>query len=433
MLKKFFTFIKNPTTKNIFVNTLGNYLNIFFTAFFAFLLVRLMNPIEYGTLSILLGVAYVLANILDLGISASIYSFLPEFYEKKSNRLFSFLKTTFFYQSFFATIVVIFLFIFFPYLDKVFFKTYAPWWELYLTVFSVIFLIWQNYALNSLIAIKKVFQAQFFLNFSNLLKIIFIFALIFTKTVSIAMTIFIFGILGPVVFFFLLFLQKRNIIYKIFKAPIRKEEFKFSYTLTYFLASQFFNLGTRMDLFLLSFYFPKSEILGFYGLSTKIILTLFAAVSSVTQVLSPDFSKVKKYADIKYLLKKSFLYLLIPTALFFLLFITPKEVFQIAFTKKFIQTTEVTHLLSIAYLIYPLLNIPLLFFLYTTKKPQYLLIANVIFFLTISASCTLLIPKFNFYAGPLSVFLALFLSGVYLLFKFIKIFKAYSKSTLKVV
>ncbi|MFN4212913.1 MAG: lipopolysaccharide biosynthesis protein, partial [Microgenomates group bacterium] len=306
---------------------------------------------------------------------------------------------------------------------KIFFKTFAPWWELYLTVFSVIFLIWQNYALNSLIAIKKVFQAQVFLNLSNLLKTIFIFVLIFTKTANIAMILFVFGIFGPAVFFFFLFWQKRNVVYKIVKAPIRGEEFKFSYTLTYFLASQFFNLGTRMDLFLLSFYFPKTAVLGYYGLSTKIILTLFAAVSSVTQVLSPDFSKIKKYSDLKTLFKKSLLFLSIPTLLFFLLFLTPKEIFQIAFTEKFTKTVQITHLLSLAYLIYPILNIPLLFFLYTEKKPKFILIANTVFFITISLSCFYLIPKLNFYAGPLSVFLALFLSGVYLFYKFIKIIK----------
>ena len=41
------------------------------------------------------------------------------------------------------------------------------------------------------------------------------------------------------------------------KAKIAKEEFRFNYTFTYFIASQFYNLGMRMDLFLLSYFLSK--------------------------------------------------------------------------------------------------------------------------------------------------------------------------------
>jgi O-antigen/teichoic acid export membrane protein len=418
MVKKLFQFIKHPTSTQIIINTIGNYLNVFFTAFFAFLLVRIMNPVEYGTLSVLLGIAYVLANILDFGVSASIYSYLPSLLEKKTEKLFSFLKTTFFYQTIFASLVILFLLFTFPTLDKIFFKTQAPWWELYLTTFSVFFLIWQNYAANSLLAAKRVFQANLYLNLSNLFKTIFIFILIFLKKINITTIIFSFGILGPIIYFLLLLFEKKHIILKIAKASVKKEEFKFGFTLTYFFASQFFNLGSRMDLFLLSFYFPKSALVGYYGLSTKIILTLFAAVSSITQVLSPDFAKIKTKEELKILLKKSFIYLLIPTGLFFLLFLTPKEIFQIAFTKKFILSTDITHALSLAYIIYPSLNIPILYFLYTIKMPKQVLISHLLFFIFVTFFCYTLIPKFNAFAGPFSIFLSLLISGGYLFFIF---------------
>ena len=95
MIKRLFDFIKKPTSKNIIVNTIGNYLNVVFIAFFAFLLVRIMQPSEYGVLSVLLGIAYVLANILDFGTTASIYSYLPVMIEKKHKNIYIFLKTIF--------------------------------------------------------------------------------------------------------------------------------------------------------------------------------------------------------------------------------------------------------------------------------------------------------------------------------------------------
>lgn len=420
MITRIIHFIKRPTSIQIIVNTIGNYLNVTFTAFFAFLLVRILNPINYGVLSILLGIAYVLANILDFGISATIYSYLPTLYQKDNNKLYRFLKTTFTFQTIFASVIIILLFIFFPTLDKLFFKTGAPWWELYLTTFSVLFLIWQNYAMNSLLATKKIFQANLFLNLSNLIKTIVIFLLLYLQLISIASIIFVFGILGPVIFFLFLFFDKKHVFYQIIKAPVKKEEFRFGFTLTFFFASQFFNLGTRMDLFLLSFYFPKTAMLGYYGLASKIILTLFASVSSITQVLSPEYAKLTDKKELSPLLKKSFFYLLIPTGLFFLLFLTPEIVFKIAFTQKYVMAVPIIHGLALAYILYPILNIPYLFFLYTEKKPSYLLVSNIIFFLTVTFGCLILIPKYQAYGAIFSIFISLLICAIYLIYQFIK-------------
>ena len=66
MLSRFTRFLKRPTSIHIATNTVGNYINIGFTALFALILVRTMTPVEYGVLSVLLGISYVLANVLTL-------------------------------------------------------------------------------------------------------------------------------------------------------------------------------------------------------------------------------------------------------------------------------------------------------------------------------------------------------------------------------
>jgi O-antigen/teichoic acid export membrane protein len=400
MLQKILDFIKKPTSRNIIINTIGNYLNVFFVAFFAFLLVRIMHPSDYGVLSVLLGVAYVLANILDFGTTASIYSYLPLMIEKRHKNLYIFLKTIFFYQTTFSLIVISFLFIFFPYLDKIFFKTGAPWWELYITTFSVLFLIWQNYAINSLNAAKQFLKANLFLNLSNTIKTAVIVVFIPLKFITVGSIIFTFGILGPAVFFVLLFFEKKHIFIKILKAPIVKEEFRFAYTVTYFIASQFFNLAQRMDLFLLSYFFSKSPEVGYYGLSQKIILTVMASVASITQVLSPNFSKIKTKEEVIKEFKHGFLYLLIPAFLFIALYFTPNQVFYLFFTKTFAKTAAITKALSLPFIIYAFLNLPFLFLLYTVKKPRVILLANVIFFLIITFGCFYMIPKYGVFGPP---------------------------------
>src|SRR4030042_385643 len=106
MPQRILNFIKKPTSKQVIINIIGNYLNVFFTALFALILVRILSPSQYGVLSVLLSIAYVLANVLDFGVSATIYSYLPPMIEQKAANLYRFLKSTFFYQTLFSAIYI---------------------------------------------------------------------------------------------------------------------------------------------------------------------------------------------------------------------------------------------------------------------------------------------------------------------------------------
>lgn len=394
-----------PRFKDVFINTIGNYLNIFFTALFALILVRILSPSEYGVLSVLLGIAYVLANVLDFGTTATIYSYLPPLYENRTDQLYRFIKSTFYYQSIFSAVVLGILFITFPYLDTVFFKTGAPAWELYLTAFSVLFLIWQNFVMNIMFAAKKFLSANIYQNVSNLIKTLIIFFLTASHMVNVGSIVFVFGIVGPAIFFLLLLWEKKDLVYVLAKAEVKREEFRFGYTLTYFIGSQFLNLGQRMDLFLLSYYLMKSSV-GYYGLSQKIILTIITTTVSITQVLSPSFSRINQKKNVYKEMKHGFYYLLLPSGLFLTLFLLPNEVFYLFFTHNFAQTAAITKALSLPYILSALGSLPLLFLLYSVKKPIYILWANFAFFVVITVGCYVLIPIKGAFGPPIAVGLA---------------------------
>ncbi|MBI3366863.1 oligosaccharide flippase family protein [Candidatus Roizmanbacteria bacterium] len=419
MLEKLLLFLKKPTSRDVLINTFGNYLNVFFTALFALILVRILTPPQYGVLSVLLGIAYVLSNVLDFGTTATIYSYLPPMMEKKTANLYRFIKSMFFYQSLFSLLIIAALFITFPYLDRVFFKTRAPIWELYLTSFSVLFLIWQNFVNNILFAAKKFFKANLYNNLANVLKTLIILFMVFTKTVGVGSIIFVFGIIGPIIFFFLLFLEKKDLIFILLKSEVRRDEFRFGYTLTYFIASQFFNLGLRMDLFLLSYYLSKAEV-GYYGLAQKIILTVSTTIISITQVLSPRFSQIKYKHEVSRLLKIALGYMLFPTGIFVILYFVPTHVFDLFFTVKFVRTAAITRALSLPFIFYALGSVPMLFLLYTIKKPLYILISNIIFFVVLTFGSYLLIPTKGVFGPPVAIFAALFLATSFQVFAVIK-------------
>lgn len=402
------------TSKNIIINSLGNYLNVFFISLFALLLVRIMGPVQYGVLSVLLGIAYVLANILDLGTTATIYSRVPVLQEKNRQKLYHFLKSTFLYQAIFSITIIILLIFTFPFLDEVFFKTQAPSWELNLTAISVLFFIWQNFILNILSAAKKFFEANLYLNLANLGKTALLGFLILINKVTVGTVIFTFGIVGPLIFFFLTIIKRRQTLVNFLQARFQRKEVHMRYTLIYFIASQFFNLASRIDLFLLSYFGFKSEV-GYYGLSQKIILTVLASVVSITQVLSPSFSKVKTKKEIKSLVKRGAVYLLIPTGLFLALVFIPNGLFNLVFTLKFAQTAVITKKLSLSYILYPLANLPLLYLLYSLRKPVYILITNLLLFFIITLGSYILIPRYGVFGPPYAIFTAFALATGFLI------------------
>lgn len=402
MLKKLIHFLKHPTSKDVITNTLGNYLNVFFTAFFALVLVRILNPAEYGVLSVLLGIAYVLSNILDFGTTATIYSYLPALMDDKRENLFRFIKSTFYYQSVFAVIVVIGLFLLFPFLDTVFFKTEAPVSTLYLTASTVMLFIWQNFITNILFAAKKFLKANIYLNLSNAVKAIIILVMAATHTVTIGGIIFVFGIVGPLLFFIFAFANRKDQLTEVMKAEVKREEFRFGYTMTYFVASQFYNLGTRMDLFLLSYFGLKGEV-GYYGLAQKIILTIITTIVSITQVLSPLFSHTQTKRELVIHFRKALYYMLLPCGLFVGLFLTPDFIFRTFFTEKFVHAAQITRVLALPYILNALSSIPMLFLLYSVKKPKYILMSNILFFVCVTGGSYFLIPKYGMFGPPYAI------------------------------
>lgn len=405
MSKKLIEFIKHPTSLNVIINTFGNYLNVFFSLFFILILARIFSKPELGVYNVLFGLAYVLSNVLEFGTTATIYSSIPNLLTEKKDDLYRFIKSTFYYQTILALIVIVILMVSFPYLDRIFFKTDAPNWVLYLTAASILCFIWQNFITNILFAAKKFVHANIYINASNLLKIIIVGVMMMTNTITVGSIIFLFGVVGPFIFFVFLFLQKKDLIFVLLKADVRMDTFKFDYAFKYFIASQFYNLGLRMDLFLLSYYGLKAEA-GEYGLAQKIILSILTIVISITQVISPGFSTAKTKAEVKNQFKTAFLYLLIPSAIFVALYLTPEFLFNLVFTKDMQQITEISHRLSLPFILASLGSAPMLFLLYTVRKPMYIVYSNILFFLIISIGSYIVIPVSGVFGPPVAITIA---------------------------
>jgi len=141
-------------------------------------------------------------------------------------------------------------------------------------------------------------------------------------------------------------------------------------------------------------------------------------VNSITQVLSPQFSKIETKKEIVSLLKKGLLYMGIPTAVFIAAILTPTNIYTLVFTSKFVKSASITRMLSGAFLLYAVTAVPALFFLYTIKKPLHLLWMNTIFLITVAIGCFLFIQKYGVFGPPLAFIIAFAMVFLYILIFF---------------
>lgn len=409
LLQRIPTLLASKTGRLIIINTAGTYLNVAFALIFVLLMTRTLERVEYGAMTVLLNISYILANIMEFGTTATIYSQIPALHQTKEtyHDLLSFIKTTLSYQTILSLIVVLLLIVAFPTLDARFFKTNSHISILVVTAFSVLCFVWQNTIMNMFFAVKKFAEANIWLNVSNVVKTGIILLMLPFGFVNTGSVIFVFGIVGPAIFVAISsWRYRKNIKTMLLVSKISRSHIKIEYTLTNFIAQQFFNLGMRMDLFILSFYGLRVQVAD-YGLSQKIILTIISTVVSITQVLSPRYAVLKDKLQAKSELKHSLLYLTLPTLCFALLLIVPESLFTLVFTDKFVETPLFTRLLGAVFIIFSLGQVFALFHLYTFKKPHILLWTNIVFFIIMTIGCLTLIPIWGAVAAPIVLAFAL--------------------------
>lgn len=400
-MRQLLDFARRPTSVNIVVNTGGSVLNVLFGAFIHFLLFRIMNPIEYGVLSIWLSITYVMAAMLDFGTTAAIYGYLPPLLSERKNELYNFLKSLLVYQAVLGAVSAIVLLFVFPIADTVFFKTHAPHSLIFVTILAIVIFIVQNFTINILYASRDFLRANIFINTANLLKVLLLLLLVPLNRTDTTTIFSVITIGGAVLFFIPVILTRGSIVAKVWRATLTRRAIKLRYTFTYLLATQIFNLGQRMDLFLLSYFGLKADA-GYYAASQKILLSIASAIISVTQVLSPQFAHIKTRKEFRNIARQSILYLSVPAFIFALLIITPQSIFD-SYLEKFARASTLARQLAPAFIIYAFANFPLLFLLYTVKKPTAILIANITFFATMSLGSFFLIPTYHLSAIPFVV------------------------------
>ena len=281
------------------------------------------------------------------------------------------------------------------------------------------FFIWQNFVRDVLNAAGKFLHINVALNISNALKVVILMWLAYKGILGITQALIVLGIIGPSIVFVYVLYRRRWVFRAMLSAKKSRSDIRIQYTLMFFAATQIFQLATRADLFLVSYFLTRPEV-GFYGLSQRIILAVITSSDSITQVMSPQFAKIKTQGEVVKMLKHSFAYMLIPSAMFLGGLVLPSVVYEFVFGSGYAPSTLLTRVLSIAYLPYSFLAAALLFFLYTIKKPVYLLITNILFFVIIVSLNLVWIPQLGLFGPALTYGIAFITVSAYVGYVFIK-------------
>jgi O-antigen/teichoic acid export membrane protein len=412
-------------SKNVLINAGGAYLNIAFATFYTIFLARSFDRVEFGVLSVLLVFSYVLANVFNFGMPASIYAHLPEIAHDPKKAV-KFLKSNLLLLVVLAITSLSIIFMASSFLDTHIFKLKAPPVYYALALTGTFFYIIQNFARDALNAIGDFLHINIAQNISNMVKTALLVFLALSHRLTIGNALFIMGVLGPAVVFAIIIYERKWIIRSLFDSEIARSSIKLGYTTQYFIASQLFALASRVDLFMVAYFLTPGDK-GDYALAQRIVLAIVTTTDSITQVFSPQFAKVHSQNDVFSLLKKAFLYVLLPTALFIGVSIAPTYLYTLFFTGKFLFSFPVTRLLSLAYIPYNFAAILLLFFLYSIKKPVHVLISNLILVIILVVGDFFLVPKLGLYAPPLVSFIAFVSILIYLLLALLHYFKKSSK------
>lgn len=399
-------------SKDIIINAGGAYLNIGFATFYTIFLARTFDRVEFGVLSVLLVFSYVLANIFNFGMPAAIYAHIPKIAHDHTKAV-QFLKSNVILLIILAILSLGVIFLISPYLDAHIFKLNAPLLYYGLALMGTFFYIIQNFVRDSINAVGDFLHINIAQNISNAVKTALLIVASLNHSLTIENALFIMGIIGPAIVFAIVLFERRWIVRSFINSEITRSAIKLGYTTQYFIASQLFALASRIDLFMVAYFLMPGDK-GDYALAQRVVLAIVTTTDSISQVLSPQFAKVHSRHEILTLFKKSFIFVLLPTALFVAAMVVPTFLYSLFFTDKFILSFPITRLLSFAYIPYNFAAILLLYFLYTIKKPIHVIYSNFILVVILIIGDYVLIPRLGLYGPPIASFIAFMTVLVYL-------------------
>ena len=406
MVKKIVSFVfdlgLSKTARSLYWVFSGNGILIVLTFFTTILIANSLTKAENGIFLALLTLANLLSDLGEAGLGSSLSSFIPglllESNETNKQEAQKYLATAFKLELIIGLILGSILAVLSVPISKWLFASTQPI-NVFITALITFILVLFGFSIFALSAFKKFREVSVVNIFYSLVRLglLVVALLVFKVSLLLILLVYLIAFTSGWVYS-LLFLKTNFLFAKASKSHTNKL-LKFSS----FLAIQklFISISSRLDLLMLV---PLSNAVeaGVYGIAQRFSLVYPLVISSLGQVLAPQFAEFGKGRHALQFLKKAgiIIGLLLISELLFYIFAKPLIVFLIP---KYVEAITVFQALLIATTGFIIATPFVSFIIYTLKKPYITTISSFIQLVVIFISNLYFIPRYGRMAPAIGI------------------------------
>ena len=401
MISKIKRLIFSDTSKDTLVSLVGNGLVALSGTLFTILVARGMTPPQFGTLSALLALAFLLSSLGDLGISSALINFIPKLKSERN----TIVSLSFVVQSAVAIILIIVF-----YIGSFWHEVLVPGSTNYLFFITSLvsaFAVISGFAKNLLKAERKFVYASIIQVLESVVKLIPVGILYFYFSLSINDVLL--SVLSAIILasIFALYKEFKNITIVFPKYYFKKI---FHFTKWVAIMRGFSVAISRVDVILLNALGTNHQA-GIYAAASRITMLFALLVSSLGSVVAPRFSSFNKRKQVTSYIKKISLLIGGVSILMVLSILLSPLIVNTVFGSQYAAAIPVFRYLTLAmipFLLSIITTNPLIYFF---NKPNFTALATAIQVGLLVVIEVILIPTM----GPMAPTIALAVSNTVVL------------------
>lgn len=395
-------FLTSYTAKNTYIVLFGNSLSLIFALIYTVIAYRLLSYSDFGYLSALWYFLLLVSDVADLGIGTSLSRFLPALADNQ-NKLLSFVKTAFLFQSIFAGLLSLLFFSFSNKISSILFHRVDLAYLVQIICIGIFAAILSNFFLYVLSAQQK-FLLSSILSVANgffrvsFLSLLYLFSFLSLSSVMWAQAASYIGLMIVGLFF---------VGFSFIKYKFHIDQLKKLLSFSWFLAVSrgFTAVASRLDVLMLVMLTNATEA-GIYSGAVRFTAAYPLFAGSLSIVIAP---KIASFSDINQL--RSFVYKVVIATLgligtIFIFIVIAKPFLLLVLGEKSLPSIPVLQILLIS-MVFFVASLPAVTIaVYYLKKPNILTWNSILQVIIVVLGNYLFIPQFGRFGPAYSLIIA---------------------------
>lgn len=393
-------FATSKTATDTYILFSGNLLNAFLGFLFTLIVARELSVSDFGIFSAANNLVIIVASVTDLGISSAVINFATKLYQEgKERQANEYVKAAYVTRFITVLLFAVLILIFAPIISRTFLATNDPKVAVWVAILSIGLFSWVFFPF--VLQAKKLFFKSALVDVSiGIVRLVIIFAILFTGTLTVVSTLFAFAISAFITLIIGFLILGTDFLKTKPSKKIYKELFTFSGWLG--VNRIISAVSGRLDVAMLAS-LAGATATGLYSIPSRLALFVVVLAGSLGSVFSPRFASFSDRDKEKTYLIKTTLALLPIIFGIIVWIIVAKPFILLLFGEKYLPSVGVFQALT-ASMIPFLITVPAVTaIIYAIKKPIYIGTFAVFQLIATFLLNFIFIPKYQSY-GPTLTF-----------------------------